>query len=68
MIIDGILDLLEESPKAREGLNKWSTTLSILDLFKIFSELIVAYKRGTLAQRSNFSYKVVGKLITKAEA
>ena len=50
LIISGILDLIEKSSKTREASHKWSTTLLILDLLKIFSEVIVASKRGPLAR------------------
>ena len=50
LIIVGILELLEKSSKTREASYKWSRTLSILDLLKIFSEVIGASKRGTLAR------------------
>ena len=49
-LIRRILDLLEKSSKVREASYKWSTTLSIMDLLKIFSEVIVASKRGPLAR------------------
>ena len=56
LIIGGILGLLlkssktrEASYKSREVSYKWSAILSVLDLLKIFSELIVASKRGRLA-------------------
>ena len=42
LIMGGILDLLEKSSKTKEASYKWFTTLSTLDLFKIFSEVIVA--------------------------
>ena len=48
LIIGRILDLLEKYSKTREASNKWSTTLSILDLLEIFSEVIVASKSGPL--------------------
>ena len=41
LIIGRILDLLEKSSKTREASYKWFTTLSMLDLLKIFSEVIV---------------------------
>ena len=50
LIIGGILDLLEKSSKTREASYKWSTILSILDLLKIFSEVIGASKHGPLAR------------------
>ena len=50
LIIGEILDLLEKSSNIREASYKWSTTLSILDLFKIFSEVIGASKRDPLAR------------------
>ena len=50
LIIDEILNLLEKSSKIREASYKWSTTLSVLDLLKIFFEVIVASKRGPLAR------------------
>ena len=50
LIIGGILDLLEKSSETREASYKWSTTLSILDLLILFSEIIVASKRGPLAR------------------
>ena len=50
MIIGRILDLLEKFYKTRKGLYKWSTTLSILDLPKILSEVIVASQRGPLVR------------------
>ena len=50
LIIGGILDLLEKSSKTREASYKWSTALLILDILKIFSEVIVASKRGPLAR------------------
>ena len=50
LIIGGILDLLKKSSNTREASYKWSTTLSILDLFKIFSEVTVASKRGPPAR------------------
>ena len=40
------MDLLEKSSETRETSYKWSTTLSILNLLNIFSEVIVASKRG----------------------
>ena len=50
-LIKGIsLDLLERSSKTTEASNKWYPTLSILDLLKIFSEVIVAPKHGPLAR------------------
>ena len=50
LIIGGILGLLEKSSKTREASHKWSTTLSILGLLKIFSEVMVASKRALLAR------------------
>ena len=50
LIIGGILDLLNKSSNTREGSYKWFTTLSILDLLKIFSEVTVVSKRGPLAR------------------
>ena len=50
LIIGGILDLLEKFSKTRKGSYKWSTTLSILDLLKIFSEVILAPKRDPLTR------------------
>ena len=41
-LIRRILDLLEKSSKVREASYKWSTTLSIMDLLKIFSEATIA--------------------------
>ena len=49
LIIGGILGLLENSSKIRGAPYKWFTTLSVLDLLKIFSEVIVASKRRPLA-------------------
>ena len=49
LIIGGILGLLLKFSKTREVSYKWSAILSILDLLRIFSELIVASKRGRLA-------------------
>ena len=49
LIIGGILGLLLKSSKTKEVSYKWSAILSILDLLKIFSELIVASKCGRLA-------------------
>ena len=50
LVIGGILDLLEKPYKTREASYKGSTTLSILDLLKIFSEVIGASKHGPLAR------------------
>ena len=50
LIIVGIMDLLKKSSKTREASCKWSTILSIMDLLKIFSEVIVASKRDPLAR------------------
>ena len=46
LIIGGILDLLVKSSKTREASYTWSTTLLILGLLKIFSEVIGVSKRG----------------------
>ena len=50
LIIGEIRDLLEKSSNIREASYKWSTPLSILDLLKIFSEVIGASKRDPLAR------------------
>ena len=50
LIMGGMLDLLEKFSKTREASYKWSTTLSILALLKIFSEEIGAPKPGSLAR------------------
>ena len=50
LIIGGIVDLLEKYSKTTEVSYTWSTTLSILDLLKIFSEVTGAYKRGSLTR------------------
>ena len=50
LIIGGILDLLEKFSKTREVSYTWSTTLSILDLLKVLSEVIGASKRGPPAR------------------
>ena len=50
LTIGRILDLLKKSSKTREASYKWSTTLSILDLLKIFSEVIVPSKRDPPAR------------------
>ena len=54
LIISGILDQLEMFSKTREASYKWFTIIniiaSILDLLKIFSEIIVASKCGPLAR------------------
>ena len=49
-IIGRILDLLKKSSKTREGSIKLSMTASILDLLKILSEVIVAFKCGPLVR------------------
>ena len=49
-LIRRILDLLEKSSKVREASYKWSTTLSIMDLLKIFSEVTIASERNPPAR------------------
>ena len=63
-VIGGILDLLKKSSKARETY-KWSITLSILDLLIIFSEVIVASKRGPPARIEKTGYVVKTRPIEK---
>ena len=50
LIISRILDLVERSAKTSEALYKWSTTLSILHLLKMFSKVILASRRSPLAK------------------
>ena len=50
LIISQILDLVERSAKTSEALYKWSTTLLILHLLKMFSKVILASRRSPLAK------------------